>query len=89
MHSNIQIRNMSRKNFCKKSLRFSMCTILSSVLAIACVNHLDDETQVGTIPINFSVKIDNKTRVTNNQFEKGDKAGLFGPYQWRTLYRQS
>lgn len=80
MHSNILFRDMSRKDFCKKSLRFSMCTILSSVLAIACVNHLDDETQVGTIPISFSVKIDNKTRVTNNKFEKGDKAGLFATF---------
>lgn len=51
------------------------CTLWNT----ACVNKIDEEgIQVGNIPINFSVKVENvTTKASNNLFEKGDKLGLY------------
>lgn len=45
----------------------------------ACVNRIDEETEIeeGTTPISFSIKMEKtSTKVTNTAFEKGDKMGL-------------
>lgn len=71
---------MSRENFNKKNLKLLVCSFLLPTLIAACVNKIDNEIQTSTVPINFSVKINNTTRVINNTFEKGDKAGLFATF---------
>ncbi|WP_297674419.1 fimbrillin family protein [uncultured Bacteroides sp.] len=71
---------MSRENFNKKNLKLLVCSFLLPTLIAACVNKIDNEIQTSTVPINFSVKINNTTRVINNTFAKGDKAGLFATF---------
>ncbi|WP_300852019.1 fimbrillin family protein [uncultured Bacteroides sp.] len=71
---------MSRENFNKKNLKLLVYSFLLPTLIAACVNKIDNEIQTSTVPINFSVKINNTTRVINNTFEKGDKAGLFATF---------
>lgn len=47
-------------------------------LFTACVNKIDSETPLGTVPITFTTKVSKtNTRVTNTAFEKGDKVGLY------------
>ena len=48
----------------------------------ACVNRIDEESEAeieeGTTPITFSIKMEKaSTKVTNTDFEKGDRMGLF------------
>ena len=44
----------------------------------SCVNHINDEIQMGTVPISFSVKVQKiNTKIADNNFESGDEAGLF------------
>lgn len=54
---------------------------LAALLALtptSCVNHINEEIQMGTIPITFSVKVvQSNTKITDNNFESGDEAGLF------------
>ena len=54
---------------------------LAALLALtptSCVNHINEEIQMGTIPITFSVKVvQSSTKITDNNFESGDEAGLF------------
>ncbi|WP_300694425.1 fimbrillin family protein, partial [uncultured Bacteroides sp.] len=72
--------NLFRKRFQSFLNRLLVYSFLLPTLIAACVNKIDNEIQTSTVPINFSVKINNTTRVINNTFEKGDKAGLFATF---------
>lgn len=52
--------------------------LAGAVMCSGCSNKLEEENMVGTVPINFSAKIQTpSTRVVDNAFESGDKVGLY------------
>lgn len=52
----------------------SCCFLLNT----ACVNEIKPDIQAGSVPITFSVKVaELMTKVSDNEFEAGDKVGLY------------
>ena len=64
--------------YTSKNRRITTLAALATFALTSCVNHINDEIQIGTTPITFSVKVQrNSTRIVDNNFESGDEAGLF------------
>lgn len=67
----------------KFALNYRICPSVAcwAVLLIltSCVNQIaEEEVQVGTVPITFSVKVQKAdTKITDNAFDSGDETGLF------------
>lgn len=65
-------------SFISKSRQTWTLAALIAATMTSCVNHIDDEIQIGTIPIRFSVEVQKATtKIADNNFENGDEAGLF------------